>query len=241
MSLSDHVLTHLLHSFNLPLFDNLLTLNVNATKTRPLTDLMTSVHTMEASAANRVEPFNPPVDKILPNSLYLTFNAPAVDDYHRGLFLTYPPMLCIHEPATSGTLFHATYYESKWVLERRPIKDVSTSTSLVLLYLVATIDPSKHRLDEQFHKINKILEAVPMGKEAREKEFGEVKRGNPVLDGYDCVIWTGDAMRALSKEGLIDLGGRDADDIMSKARALAGPEDARTMVGKDFGGLNVSG
>lgn len=48
-----------------------------------------------------------------------------------------------------------------------------------------------------------------MGKEAREKKYGETKRGNPVLGDYDCVIWTGDALRALSKEGLIDLRGKD--------------------------------
>ena len=30
-----------------------------------------------------------------------------------------------------------------------------------------------------------------------------------------------------------------ADAVMAEARALAGPEDAKTMVGKDFGGLTV--
>jgi hypothetical protein len=29
------------------------------------------------------------------------------------------------------------------------------------------------------------------------------------------------------------------DQIMAEARAAAGPEDARTMVGKDFGGLRI--
>jgi hypothetical protein len=48
-----------------------------------------------------------------------------------------------------------------------------------------------------------------MGRQAREDRYGEVRAGNPVLDGYDCVIWTGDAMRALIKEGLIDLQGQD--------------------------------
>jgi len=29
------------------------------------------------------------------------------------------------------------------------------------------------------------------------------------------------------------------DAVMAEARALAGPEDAKAMVGKDFGGLTV--
>lgn len=129
---------------------------------------------------------------------------------HRALFLTYPPLLDVPGPTTSGTLFHATYLDAKWILERRPIKDISTSTSLVLLYQIATIDPAIHKLDEQFHKINRVLESIPLGKEAREREFGEKRRGNPVLGDYDCVIWTGDALRALDRQGLIDLKGRDA-------------------------------
>jgi len=173
------------------------------------------------------------------NTLYLTFNAPRVDDYHRGLFLTYAPLLDVSEPTTSGTLFHATYVDGTWILETRPIKDVSTSTSLVLLYRVATIDPRIHALEEEFAKINEVLGRVPLGKEARERQLGRTTQGNPMLGGYDCVIWTGDALRALSNEGLIDLGGRDAEAVMAEARALAGPEDARTMVGKDFGGLTV--
>ena len=55
-----------------------------------------------------------------------------------------------------------------------------------------------------------MLESIPLGKEARERVFGEKTRGNPVLGDYDCVIWTGDALRALEREGLVDLKGRDA-------------------------------
>ncbi|KAF4630439.1 hypothetical protein G7Y89_g7702 [Cudoniella acicularis] len=176
------------------------------------------------------------ISKILPNTLYLTFNAPQ----HRGLFLTYPPLLCVPEPSTSGTLFHATYVESRWILEKRAIKDVSTSKTLVLLYRIQTIDGNTNNLSEQYLKFQEVLEKVPMGKAAREAESGQVsKEGNPALGGYDCVIWTGDALTALSREGLIDLRGRSVDEVMAEARSLAGPEDARSMVGKDFGGLMI--
>jgi hypothetical protein len=30
-----------------------------------------------------------------------------------------------------------------------------------------------------------------------------------------------------------------AEEVMAKARSLAGPEDAKTMVGVDFGGLKI--
>ncbi|TVY25653.1 hypothetical protein LHYA1_G004638 [Lachnellula hyalina] len=190
--------------------------------------------TMEPIPAKSIQVCNSQINKILSNTLYLTLNAPKVDEYHRGIFLTYAPLVGSSEPTTSGTLFHATYINSNWVLERRPVKDVSTSSSLVLLYRVATID-----LEQDFNKISSVLEQIPLGKEKREKGLGKKTQGNPKLGGYDCVIWTGDALRALSDEGLIDLGGKDADAVMAEARALAGPEDAKAMVGKDFGGLTV--
>lgn len=70
---------------------------------------------------------------------------------------------------------------------------------------MATID-----LEHDFNKINHVLEQVPLGKEKREKGLGKKTQGNPKLGGYNCVIWTGDALRALSNAGLIDLGGKDA-------------------------------
>ncbi|EHK96056.1 hypothetical protein M7I_8277 [Glarea lozoyensis 74030] len=139
-----------------------------------------------------------------------------------------------------GILFHATYIDSKWVLEQRDIRDVSASKSLVLLYHLHTISaPSDEQLFNSYEKMQKVVQNVPMGRKAREDAYGETRAGNPELDGYDCVIWTGDAMRALIKEGLIDLQGRDVEEVMAEARSLAGPEDAKTMVGVDFGGLKI--
>lgn len=72
--------------------------------------------------------------------------------------------------------------------------------------------------------------------------------------------WTGDALGALMKARMVDFGNKDVgtspkllsrlfskqfsdslrvDDIMAEARALAGPKDARTMVGVDVGGFRV--
>jgi len=183
---------------------------------------------------------NSQVDKIRRNSLYMTFNAPQVDDYHRGLFLTHPPLQVLPDASFnfSGTLFHASYVDSTWSLDQRAVRDVSTSQSLVLLYRLGTLDPSIAPISAQFSRIREILEAVPLGKEARERELGP-KKGNAVLGGYDCVIWTSDAVAALVREGVVDFGGRSVDEVIAEARSLAGPADAKSMVGVDFGGLKV--
>ncbi|RDL38782.1 uncharacterized protein BP5553_03122 [Venustampulla echinocandica] len=181
--------------------------------------------------SNSTRASNSEATKILPNTLYLTFNAPQVDEYHRGLFLTYP------KSTTSGILVHAIYVDSKWGLEKRVTKDISSAKSLVLLYRIHTFDDSTaSNVDKQFCDIEQVLERVPMGSEVRENKG---KKGNPALGGYDCVIWTGDAIRALAREGFVDLRGRSVEQIMDESRSLAGPQDAKTMVGKDFGGLKV--
>ncbi|KAH6662322.1 hypothetical protein B0J14DRAFT_496064, partial [Halenospora varia] len=137
-----------------------------------------------------------------------------------------------------GTLFHATYVDSNWTFEKRVIKDVFTSKSLCLLFRIQTITDVTTSLSERYLKIEKILSAIPLGTASAESTANG-KKGNPALGGYDCVLWTGDALRALSKEGLIDLQGQSVDSVMDLARSLAGPEDAKSMVGKDFGGLTI--
>ncbi|KAH8650642.1 hypothetical protein BGZ60DRAFT_389022, partial [Tricladium varicosporioides] len=137
-----------------------------------------------------------------------------------------------------GTLFHATYVDSNWVFEKRVIKDVFTSKSLCLLFRIQTITDVTTSLSERYLKIEKVLSAIPLGTASAES-IASGKKGNPALGGYDCVLWTGDALRALSKEGLIDLQGQSVDSVMDLARSLAGPEDAKSMVGKDFGGLTI--
>jgi len=75
--------------------------------------------------------------------------------------------------------------------------------------------------------------------------------------GFSCVPWTENALRALednrvihvakeiSKSTLHIICGEHsmltvvAGAIVKEARAQAGPEDARLMVGKDFGGMRV--
>jgi hypothetical protein len=192
------------------------------------------------NVSNGTKPLSSEVDKIRRNSLYMTFNAPQVDDYHRGLFLTHPPLQILPDASFnfSGTLFHAAYTDSHWNLDQRAVRDVSTSQSLVLLYRLGTLDPTLAPISAQFSRIRDILDAVPLGKEAREKELGP-KKGNEVLGGYDCIIWTTDAVAALVREGVVDFGGRTVDEVIAEARSLAGPPDAKTMVGVDFGGLKV--
>lgn len=64
-------------------------------------------------------------------------------------------------------------------------------------------------LEETYKQMQAVFNKVPMGREARKREYGDCPRGNPKLGDYDCIIWTGDALRALIREGLIDLQGRD--------------------------------
>ncbi|KAE8445997.1 hypothetical protein EG329_012636 [Mollisiaceae sp. DMI_Dod_QoI] len=233
-------------------------------------------HVLEPESDCSSTTSNPEADKIERNSLYLTFNAPQVDEYvgavftptssslgiipvplvpylelfHRGIFLTHPPLPTIPDPRFSGTLFHASYTSvepsdpslpAEWVLDQRVVKDVSTSHSLVLLYRIGTLDSTHSSVEEKFQAIRRVLENVPLGRANRERKVGPLKEGegNQVLDGYDCVIWTRDALAALAEAGLVDLNGNSVDTIMTKSRALAGPEDAKTMVGVDFGGFRV--
>jgi len=210
----------------------------NVVRPSPSRQDSTPDYDQDVDGTSRAErPTNPEVEKILRNSLYLTFNAPQVDEYHRGIFLTHPPILALPDPGVSGTLFHASYTEeSGWVLDQRQVKDVTSSHTLVLLYLVATFQQDE--VDEVCERVHMVLNSVPLGKEDRERELGP-KKGNPALGGYDCVVWTVDALAALDKAGLIDLGGKTADQVMAEARVIAGPEDAKIMVGVDFGGFKV--
>ncbi|CZT12242.1 uncharacterized protein RAG0_16136 [Rhynchosporium agropyri] len=197
----------------------------------------------------------PETKKIMRNSLYLTFNAPRVDDYHRGIFLSNPPTVTDVPHRCSGSLHHATYAiptdappgsPRSWFPEERPVNDISTATTLVLLYRLGTLDPNSKlgSIEDQCSQIRTVLNSVPLGRKNRESQLGPLAEGegNPVLDGYDCIIWTIDAMNALAKANLISMADLDCNDgahVMAKARERAGPVDAKSMVGKDFGGLTV--
>lgn len=50
-----------------------------------------------------------------------------------------------------------------------------------------------------------------MGSEFRENQG---RKGNPALGGYDCVIWTADAIKALAREGFVDLRGRSVGKLL---------------------------
>jgi hypothetical protein len=92
------------------------------------------------------------------------------------------------------------------------VRDVSTSQSLVLLYRLGTLSETNESMAHQFQRIKTILESIPLGRENRERELGPLKegQGNVVLNGYDCVIWTSDAVKRLVKEGVLDFEKTDS-------------------------------
>lgn len=55
--------------------------------------------------------------------------------------------------------------------------------------------------------IREILKGVPVGRENREVVLGKLREGegNEVLEGYDCVVWTVDALRVLDERGIVRL------------------------------------
>lgn len=212
------------------------------------------------------------------HSLWISKFAVLICPQHRGIFLTYPPSACVPMPLFSGTLFHAAYITDptpQWILEDRIVHDLSSSKSLVLLYRISTYEQAD--MMKISLAINRVLRGVPLGREARSKELGEVK-GNAALGGYDCVIVSNKTfkplnnMRRLISYFVVDerrpggaCGGWFSKlsrrkrwsvllklqniqmlcsyiktvEVMAHARALAGPEDARTMVGIDVGGFRV--
>jgi hypothetical protein len=117
---SDHVLTQIINSFKLLFSHSFLTINVTPilAPARPLIDFMATVHDSEPATAAAMQPCNPQVNKILPNTLYLTFNAPRVDDYVRCFRLS----------------LHFTYHQltinNSIVLSFSPIHRSSTSPAL---------------------------------------------------------------------------------------------------------------
>lgn len=96
------------------------------------------------------------------------------------------------------------------------MSDVSSSTKLVLLFRIGTLDPNSElgSIEEQCNQIRSVLDAVPLGRKQRESQLGPLAEGegNPVLDGYDCVIWTIDAMNALARANIISMAKLDCRD-----------------------------
>ncbi|RDW92341.1 hypothetical protein BP5796_01735 [Coleophoma crateriformis] len=164
--------------------------------------------------------------KVLPSTLYLTFNAPEVNDYHRALFISSPS--ASDPPTNDGTLFHSVYANKTWSFERREVRNLAASKKLVLMYCISTL-PCGVGADT----VERVLQGIKLEHRGREG-------GNASLGGYSCVLWSFDALQALVENGLISLPpGTGVGNILQHAREMAGPDDARTMVGQDFGGVRV--
>lgn len=173
---------------------------------------------------------------ILRNSIYVTFNAPQVDEYHRSIFITHPS-------TRDGTLFHAKYddHSASWACERREVGNLSKARSLVLLYRLGSMPIQEPPLDPDtwFQKCEDILKSVNMDPTAKRDDDVVERLGNPVLGGYSCIVWSVDAVARLANEGLVELNGLSPEMALMKARLIAGPEDGKAMAGKDHGPLRV--
>ncbi|KAH7336309.1 hypothetical protein BKA65DRAFT_31641 [Rhexocercosporidium sp. MPI-PUGE-AT-0058] len=184
---------------------------------------------------------SPNSDEIVGSTIYLTFNRPQVDDCHRAILCTNPS---IPNNPISGTLFHVEYdtasssskpkfvehvRSGKWSFRERPSRDPAGAESLLYVQKIGEIDPCRH--GEVLDAIRDALRDVPVGRENRERVLGRlgVGEGNVVLDGYDCVVWTVDALRELNERGLVRLG-RDPTVFMGEARKAAWPGDIADLI-----------
>jgi hypothetical protein len=231
-----------------------------------------------------------------PNTFYLTFNAPAKNEYvclphsppqsspsqltvppqHRGLFLTSTPPITTSRqrfdlpdvttipPPITGTLFHAVYTPTTgWALERREVVNIGESGSLVLLWRVGAMKRRNDDLGRGVDAVHELLRSLPCKRMDVEEGVGagdgasftgtagtagvvagttagkrKLLSNDPARGGFDCIQWTERALQRLVDEGFVDVEG-DVRDVCDRARASAGPEDARVMVGVEIGALRV--
>lgn len=93
-----------------------------------------------------------------------------------------------------------------WSFRERFSRNPAGVKSLLYAQKIGDIDPHSH--DNVLDRIREALREVPLGKGSREATLGRLKidEGNPDLEGYDCVIWTVDALAKLDELGIFLLG-----------------------------------
>ncbi|PVH88798.1 hypothetical protein DL98DRAFT_648137 [Cadophora sp. DSE1049] len=183
----------------------------------------------------------PDLNEISGSTIYLTFNRPKVDDCHRGILCTNPST---PNSPVSGILFHVEHDSAtdsskgnfteharsgKWSFRERTSRNPGAAKSLLYVQKIGSIDPCSH--SEELDKIREALKDVPIGRENRERVLGKLSEGegNPNLEGYDCVIWTVDALKNLHERGIILLG-KDPAVLMAEARKSAWPGDITELI-----------
>lgn len=183
----------------------------------------------------------PEPNEISSSTIYLTFNRPKVDDCHRGILCTNPST---PNNPVSGILFHVEHDSAiesskgnfteharsgKWSFRERTSRNPGAAKSLFYAQEIGSIDPCSH--GEELDKIRESLKEVPIGKEDRERLLGQLSKGegNPNLEGYDCVIWTVDALRKLREKGIIYLD-QDPAVFMAEAKQSAWPGDIDELI-----------
>ncbi|KAG4444502.1 hypothetical protein IFR05_000093 [Cadophora sp. M221] len=184
--------------------------------------------------------------EILGSTIYLTFNRPAVDNCHRGILCTNPST---PNSSVSGILFHAEYdsetnssknnftehaRSGKWSFRERPSRNPAAAQSLLYVQKIGEIDPCRH--GDVLDEIRGALNCVPVGRENREAALGKLKEGegNEALEGYDCVVWTVDALRVLDGRGIVRLR-NDPAVFMAEARHSAWPGDIAELIAQSSG------
>ncbi|KAK0109713.1 hypothetical protein ONS95_002393 [Cadophora gregata] len=183
----------------------------------------------------------PQPNAISGSRIYLTFNRPKVDDCHRGILCTNP---ATPNGLVSGILFHVEHDSAtdsskddvtehtrsgKWSFREVTSRNPRTVKSLLYAQQIGKINPSSH--DEDLNKIREALKEVPVGRENRERTLGKLSQGegNPDLEGFDCVVWTVDALRKLQERGIIILD-QEPGVLMVEARRSAWPGDIAELI-----------
>ncbi|CAG8972135.1 hypothetical protein HYALB_00008140 [Hymenoscyphus albidus] len=168
------------------------------------------------------------------DSIYVGYNRPGYNEFHRTIFITHPSHL-------DGTMHHAIYNKDtdSWSYERRDIVDLSKARRLAVLYRIASL-PSGQDSEEWFSEVDTVLASVDMDRN-RVRSCDTLERLQiSNLGGYSCIVWLVDAVQGLVDKGLVVLkDGFSVEEELMVGRLIAGPEVGTLSVAIQPGPLKV--
>jgi hypothetical protein len=133
---------------------------------------------------------------------------------HRALFITTDQLQRDSALQEVGTLFHAVYENETWRVERKTVENIDNSKNLVLLWRISSVPP------RSMPRVDAVLQRVPFhaangdsyngsssssSRAAGQRLSRHIEKGLPLLGGYSCILWTEEALRALERDGIIQV------------------------------------